>query len=170
MEERRSVNRLRRILSSFSKDRITADVPFSDGGDRSQAKIGVSEEREHNFFEVYGFVGSIITLVAAVIFITWAYVPDHWFRSIGIYHYPSRYWALPLPTYVVVTIVLAIGLYSGLDLMAIPPPISLDSMFDEYAEEPVSGMSWTNDNEQHIEAISDVGINQINNSMDSKDV
>ncbi|KAL1535825.1 phosphatidylinositol N-acetylglucosaminyltransferase subunit P-like isoform X4 [Salvia divinorum] len=33
-----------------------------------------------------------------VIFIVWAYVPDHCLHSIGIYYYPNRYWALAVPT------------------------------------------------------------------------
>lgn len=41
----------------------------------------------------------------------------------------SRYWALAVPTYVMVTIVLAITFYIGMNFMASPPPTSLNIMF-----------------------------------------
>ncbi|KAI3449017.1 hypothetical protein Pfo_005682 [Paulownia fortunei] len=160
MEERSSVNSHRRILS-FSRNR-RVDVSFSDADDRSPTRLGVSGEHGPKLSEVYGFVGSITIVVATVIFIIWAYVPDYWLHSIGIYYYPSRYWALAMPTYIMATIVLAIGIYIGLNFMATPPPTSLKSMFDEYSKEPLSGIPSTNDDEQAIEPISDIGINQVN--------
>lgn len=41
----------------------------------------------------------------------------------------SRYWALAVPAYLMVTIVLAIVLYIGLNFMATPPPTSFSIMF-----------------------------------------
>ncbi|KAK6117760.1 hypothetical protein DH2020_048489 [Rehmannia glutinosa] len=138
MEEHSSVNSRRRILS-FSKDRTT-DVSFS-----CRTRFRVSRQNGAKTSEVYGFVGFITTLAATVIFITWAYVPDNWLHSIGIYYYPSRYWALSVPTHVMVIIVLAIGLY-----------------IDEYSKEPLSSIPATNDDKQAIEPISDIGTNQVN--------
>ncbi|KAK6154181.1 hypothetical protein DH2020_013820 [Rehmannia glutinosa] len=163
MEERCSVNSPRRILS-FSKNR-RASVSFPDVDHRSPAGFGVSGDHGPKLSEVYGFVGSITTVVSTVVFVIWAYVPDHWLHSIGIYYYPSRYWALAVPTYFMVTIVLAIGFYIGVNFMATPPPTSLNSMFDEFSREPVSEISSTDDDEQPIEPISDIGINQINDIM-----
>ncbi|WMV11073.1 hypothetical protein MTR67_004458 [Solanum verrucosum] len=40
-------------------------------------------------YEVYGFVGSITTVVATVLFLVWAYLPEHWLHSLGIVYYPS---------------------------------------------------------------------------------
>ncbi|XP_042044870.1 phosphatidylinositol N-acetylglucosaminyltransferase subunit P-like isoform X2 [Salvia splendens] len=163
MEERCSVNSPRRILS-FSKTRA-ANVSFSDADHRSQTELGVSGEHGPKLSEVYGFVGSITTVVFTVIFIVWAYVPDHWLHSIGIYYYPSRYWALAVPTYVMVTIVLAITFYIGMNFMATPPPTSLNIMFDEFSREMVSNVPLVDDDEQPIEPISDIGINRINKIM-----
>ncbi|KAK1320619.1 Phosphatidylinositol N-acetylglucosaminyltransferase subunit P [Acorus calamus] len=39
--------------------------------------------------EVYGFVGSISTVVATVIVFVWAYIPEPWLHSLGITYYPS---------------------------------------------------------------------------------
>ncbi|KAK6121602.1 hypothetical protein DH2020_044661 [Rehmannia glutinosa] len=134
MEEHSSVNSRRRILS-FSKDRTT-DVSFS-----CRTRFRVSRQNGAKTSEVYGFVGFITTLAATVC---------------------AWYWALSVPTHVMVTIVLAIGLYIGLNFMATPPPTSLKSMFDEYSKEPLSSIPATNDDEQAIEPISDIGTNQVN--------
>ncbi|XP_047981700.1 phosphatidylinositol N-acetylglucosaminyltransferase subunit P-like isoform X1 [Salvia hispanica] len=166
MEERCSVNSPRQILS-FSKTRV-ANVSFSDADHRSQTELGelgVSGEHGPKLSEVYGFVGSITTVVFTVIFIVWAYVPDHWLHSIGIYYYPSRYWALAVPTYVMVTIVLAVTFYIGMNFMLTPPPTSLNIMFDEFSREMLSSVPLVDDDEQPIEPISDIGINKINKIM-----
>ncbi|KAL2234310.1 UNVERIFIED_CONTAM: Phosphatidylinositol N-acetylglucosaminyltransferase subunit P [Sesamum indicum] len=163
MEERCSVNSPRRILS-FSRNR-RADVSFPNLEDRSSTGFGVSGEHGPKLSEVYGFVGSITTVVSTVVFIIWAYVPDRWLHSIGIYYYPSRYWALAVPTFFSVTVVLAIGFYIGVNFMATPPPTSLNSMFDEFSREPLSGIPSTDDDEQPIEPISDIDITQINDIM-----
>ncbi|KAL8462999.1 hypothetical protein ACS0TY_033850 [Phlomoides rotata] len=61
MEERCSVNSPRRILS-FSKNR-RANVSFPDVDHHSSTKLGVSGEHVPKLSEVYGFVGSITTVV-----------------------------------------------------------------------------------------------------------
>ncbi|KAL0397442.1 UNVERIFIED_CONTAM: Phosphatidylinositol N-acetylglucosaminyltransferase subunit P [Sesamum calycinum] len=78
----------------------------------------------------------------------------------------SRYWALAVPTFFSVTVVLAIGFYIGVNFMATPPPTSLNSMFDEFSREPLSGIpSKDDDDDQPIEPISDIDITQINEIM-----
>ncbi|CAK9178985.1 unnamed protein product [Ilex paraguariensis] len=162
MEDPRSVNSPRRTLS-FTKDR-RATVSFPDSDDGASG-FGVSGEHGPKPSEVYGFVGSISTVVATVIFLVWAYVPESWLHSIGIFYYPSRYWALAIPTYAMVTIVLAIGFYVGLNFLATPPPTSYTTIFDEFSREPSSFISSSEENDQPIEPIADIGINQINDLM-----
>ncbi|KAL6505570.1 hypothetical protein OROHE_022949 [Orobanche hederae] len=190
MEERCSVNSPRRLLS-FSKNR-RASVTFPDTDHRSSPGFSVSGDHGPKLSEVYGFVGSITTVVATdfslcvllvpsfqqlnaqalfvpivVAFVIWAYVPDEWLHSVGMYYYPSRYWALAVPTYVMVTIVLAIGFYIGMNFMATTPPTSLNVMFDEFSREPGREITSNEDDdyEQPIEPISDIGVNQINEMM-----
>ncbi|KAB1225037.1 Phosphatidylinositol N-acetylglucosaminyltransferase subunit P [Morella rubra] len=113
----------------------------------------------------YGFVGYITTVVATVVFFVWAYVPETWLNSIGIFYYPSRYWALAVPVYVMVTVALALGFYLGLNFMSTPSPTSLNIMFDEFSREPLSFVSSVDGDEPPIEPISDIGINKINDLM-----
>jgi hypothetical protein len=41
--------------------------------------------------EVYGFVGSITTVIATAVYVAWAYTPEPALRSLGITYYPSKY-------------------------------------------------------------------------------
>lgn len=43
-----------------------------------------------------------------------------------------RYWALAVPTYAMVAIVLAVTFYISANFMATPPPTSLNSMFGNF--------------------------------------
>ncbi|GKV28704.1 hypothetical protein SLEP1_g37721 [Rubroshorea leprosula] len=44
-------------------------------------------------------------------------------------HGGKRYWALAIPTYVMVTLVLVVGFYIGFNFMSTPPPTSLNTIF-----------------------------------------
>ncbi|XP_076958424.1 phosphatidylinositol N-acetylglucosaminyltransferase subunit P-like isoform X3 [Bidens hawaiensis] len=123
MEDQMSFNSPRRTLS-YSRNRGATLSVFE--ADNKASGVGVSGP---NPSEVYGFVGAISTVVATVIFMVWAYVPDPWLHSIGIFYYPSKYWALALPTYVMVTVVTMLLFYIGLNFMSTPPPTSLNSIY-----------------------------------------
>ncbi|PKI51366.1 hypothetical protein CRG98_028227 [Punica granatum] len=142
MEEPHSVSSPRRILSLSKKKK--AIFYFSDSEDKTSG-FGVSGEH--------------------VIFLTWAYVPEHWLPAIGIFYYPSRYWALAIPVYVMVTVVLALGFYVGLNFMSTPPPTSINTLFDEFSREPSSSSLLADGDELPIEPISDIGIDEINRRM-----
>ncbi|XP_062175140.1 phosphatidylinositol N-acetylglucosaminyltransferase subunit P [Alnus glutinosa] len=162
MEDPHSVSSPRRILSLSKKRRATA---FSLDADDRASGFGVSGEHGPKPSEVYGFVGSITTVVATVIFLVWAYVPEAWLHYIGIFYYPSRYWALAVPAYFMVTVVLALGFYLGLNFMSTPSPTSLNTMFDEFSREPSSFLPSMDGDEQPIEPISDIGLDRINDVM-----
>lgn len=163
MEDLPSVSSPRRILSLSKKRRETRS--FLDPDDKTSG-VGVSGEHGPKPSEVYGFVGSISTVVATVIFFVWAYVPEPWLHFMGIYYYPSRYWALAVPAFFMVTVVSAIFFYVGLNFTATPPPTSLSTIFDEYSREPSTIVaSVEGDDDLPIEPISDIGITQINDLM-----
>ncbi|CAM8907850.1 unnamed protein product [Rhodiola kirilowii] len=79
MSETYSVSSPRRILS-LSKRRTK--VTFVDSDDRS-FRAGVSQDQSPKPSEVYGFVGSITTIVATVIFLIWAYLPSLGYTILG---------------------------------------------------------------------------------------
>jgi phosphatidylinositol glycan class P protein len=39
---------------------------------------------------VYGFVGSITTVIATAVYLAWAYTPEPWLNSLGITYYPTK--------------------------------------------------------------------------------
>ncbi|KAL1802441.1 hypothetical protein ACET3Z_031088 [Daucus carota] len=162
MENRRSVNSPRRILS-FSRNR-RAQVFFQDPH-HDNLQRPKPDDAGPKPSEVYGFVGSITTAVALVVFLVWAYVPENWLHTVGIYYYPSRYWAIAAPTYAMVTLVLVIVFYIGINFMVTPPPTSFNTIFDEHTRNPVSLVPSTEEYESPIPPMFDISISQINDAM-----
>ncbi|XP_006650334.1 phosphatidylinositol N-acetylglucosaminyltransferase subunit P-like isoform X1 [Oryza brachyantha] len=120
--------------------------------------------------EVYGFVGSITTVIATTVYLVWAYMPEHCLRSLGITYYPSRYWALAAPSFVIVATVLCMVVYMGFNFLATPPPASFNTIFDEYSRErtmvdPADAHATKEEIERPIEPISDISVDQINSLM-----
>ncbi|WVY90042.1 hypothetical protein V8G54_035556 [Vigna mungo] len=161
MESPHSVNSPRRTLSLSKQRRAT--VSFLDPDDKTSG-FGLSGDHGPKPSEVYGFVGSITTVFATVIFFIWAYVPESWLQSAGISYYPSRYWALAVPTYVMVTIILMLGFYIGLNFISTPSPSSLNTVFDKFSRDPLSNECSLED-EKPIDPISDIGLDRINDVM-----
>jgi len=64
-----------------------------------------------------------------------------------------------------VTVVLALGFYLGLNFMSTPSPTSLNTVFDEFSREPSSFLPSMDGDEQPIEPISDIGLDRINDVM-----
>ncbi|KAJ8762735.1 hypothetical protein K2173_012227 [Erythroxylum novogranatense] len=159
MEDSFSVSSPRGVLS-FSKKR-RATVSFADPDKASG--FGISGQQGPKPLEVYGFVGSITTVVATVIFFVWAYVPEAWLHSMGIYYYPNRYWALVLPTYVMVAIALGLIFYLGLNFMSTPAQASCYTIFDEFSKDPSDFVP--EGDEKPIEPISDIDLYEINDLM-----
>ena len=75
---------------------------------------------------VYAFVAWIASMVVFVVFLLWAFSPRSFLHAIGITYYPSRYYAIALPAYMIMLIfVINLG-YIGINLMMTLEP---DDMF-----------------------------------------
>jgi phosphatidylinositol N-acetylglucosaminyltransferase subunit P len=72
----------------------------------------------------------LLLLFAApkVAYLVWAYVPESMLQSAGITYYPSKYWALAVPSYLLFIIPLVIIAYCGLNMMDTPPLHSMDTI------------------------------------------
>ncbi|KAG2543601.1 phosphatidylinositol N-acetylglucosaminyltransferase subunit P-like [Panicum virgatum] len=117
--------------------------------------------------EVYGFVGSITTVIATAVYLAWAYTPEPCLRSLGITYYPSKYWALAVPSFVIVAVALSMVIYMGLNFLATPPPTSFSTIFDENSRERIV-FSPALEEEKPIDPISDISVVQTNNLMFGK--
>lgn len=138
--------------------------PHRDWAPSSRSPSFAARDHGPKPSEVYGFVGSITTVIATAVYLAWAYTPEPVLRSLGITYYPSKYWALAVPSFVVVTVVLSMGIYMGLNFAATPPPTSFSTIFDEKSREHTAFFPATED-ERPIEPISDIGIDRINTLM-----
>ena len=75
---------------------------------------------------VYAFVAWIASMVVFVVFLLWAFSPRYILHQIGITYYPSRYYAIALPAYIIILIFVVNIAYIGINLMMTLEP---DDMF-----------------------------------------
>lgn len=65
--------------------------------------------------EYKGFASYVISGLVLFVWISWSILPDTFLNSIGVYYYPSRWWALAIPAYVLVLMIymyVALALYN----------------------------------------------------------
>ena len=67
--------------------------------------------------EIYGFVGWIGTFILYSLYLIWAFVPDSILHKMGIYYYPSKYWALAIPSIICLTFIFIFILYQSLNMV-----------------------------------------------------
>lgn len=79
-----------------------------------------------NAIGVYAFVAWITSIVVFIIFLLWAFSPRQLLHDIGVIYYPSRYYAIALPAYIIVLVILINITYIGINMMMTFEP---DNMF-----------------------------------------
>lgn len=80
---------------------------------------------------IYSFVGWIATLVVYVCFLLWAFLPEEWLHNVGITYYPSRYYAIALPAWLIVVWVLVGISYMGYNMLHTVDPADFRSFRDD---------------------------------------
>lgn len=70
-----------------------------------------------NITAVYSFVTWIASIFVYVCFIAWAYLPSEVLHSLGITYYPSRYYAIAIPAYLIVAYILFCVAYVAINLI-----------------------------------------------------
>lgn len=55
-------------------------------------------------YEYYGFVLYLFSSLAFLTYLLWAYLPSPFLHVLGIYYYPNRWWALAIPSFIVMTL------------------------------------------------------------------
>lgn len=79
---------------------------------------------------VYAFVAWIASIVGFILFLLWAFSPRYFLHGLGITYYPSRYYAIALPAYIIVVIFLIIIAYIGVNLMRTLEPEDMFTVKD----------------------------------------
>ncbi|ODQ81281.1 hypothetical protein BABINDRAFT_160650 [Babjeviella inositovora NRRL Y-12698] len=66
-------------------------------------------------FEYKGFATFTIATIFFAVWLAWTFVPEAAFHRVGIYYYPSRWWALTIPAYLLMAMLytyIALALYN----------------------------------------------------------
>ncbi|KAH7886995.1 PIG-P-domain-containing protein [Phlebopus sp. FC_14] len=86
--------------------------------------------------EFYGFVALTSTSILFVVYVLWALLPDEYIVWLGIEWYPSREWALLLPAYSIVLVLLTYFTYFSLALTRTPALSDVSAIIDSRAHLP----------------------------------
>jgi phosphatidylinositol glycan class P protein len=86
-------------------------------------------------YEYYGFVVYLFSSLTFLIYLLWAYLPSPFLHALGIYYYPNRWWALAVPSFIVMLLVyiyVALALYNT-EILTLPLT-SIETIVDEAAK------------------------------------
>jgi len=83
---------------------------------------------------VYAFVGWLASMFLYACFLLWVFSTDNFLHSIGISYYPSRYYAIAIPSYCIVVYILSGIFYVGLNMINTHDPSSILTISDEYSK------------------------------------
>lgn len=82
--------------------------------------------------DVYAFVGWIASICVYLVFLLWAFCPENILHEYGITYYPSRYYAIALPSYLIVVHFLAGISYIGINMMNTFEPEDIRTVMDSH--------------------------------------
>ncbi|KAF4701463.1 hypothetical protein FOZ63_011263 [Perkinsus olseni] len=114
-------SRLHRRRASVADDR---PLPMSPLQTLYQSTTAEPTSPGSKSVEVYGFVSWVACLVAGVIYLAWAFIPDKCLREMGITYYPSKWWAVVIPTIFLLIIFWTAGVVLPSLSWALAPPLT----------------------------------------------
>eukprot|EP00878_Enallax_costatus_P035342 GHUV01039373.1.p3 GENE.GHUV01039373.1~~GHUV01039373.1.p3 ORF type:complete len:124 (+),score=28.84 GHUV01039373.1:159-530(+) len=96
----------------------------------------VAAKKGASSVEVYGFAGWILSAVAFALYCLWAFVPEPVLHSIGITYYPTKEWALIIPTLIIFSVLFVYWVYESLNMMSVAEPTALTTIHGELQQTP----------------------------------
>jgi preprotein translocase subunit SecY len=84
-------------------------------------------------FEIYGFVLYLLSIICFIAYLVWGLLPKDALAQLGITYVVSRYWALAIPLYLIVSIIFLLFFTIAWDFINIPPLESCFTFTDSYA-------------------------------------
>ncbi|KAK9464972.1 PIG-P-domain-containing protein [Lipomyces arxii] len=104
-------------------DRLAKESDVTVGGD------AVPPEREY-----FGFALYVLSTFAFIVYILWAFLSQSVLHSLRLYYYPSRWWALAFPSFVVMFVVYIYVALVSYNVEVLTPPLDqIRIITDEYA-------------------------------------
>ncbi|KAL1920095.1 uncharacterized protein VTP21DRAFT_1241 [Calcarisporiella thermophila] len=140
------------------------DDEYENGDWTNPMERPVSGHVKSPTYEYYGFVIYLLSFIAFVIYLLWAYLPEKTLHSLGISYYPSKYWALALPVWTFGLIIFVFVSFMSINLMNTAPFDSFNTITDEHAYVMLTKENYDRNTnvEDYIPDLHDIPIGVVN--------
>jgi len=83
---------------------------------------------------VYGFVLYLFLRFLFCVYLIWAVIPEKWFIDVGITYLPQRHWAVTIPLFIMIVILLfGFVIYPSINLCITPEAYDIRTVTDKSA-------------------------------------
>lgn len=115
--------------------------------------------------DLLGFIIWTFTYIGTGCFLVWIFTPSHILHDFGITYYPNHWWALALPSFLVLLLLFILFGYDAYNKMKTEPATAFSTITDSFARDPPSKSLGQR---QVLPPISDVPLTSVNEALHIK--